>query len=438
MTTKKNAWLLFAAVNVALAGEGAVPGGMPRLDHVFVIMMENHGYGQVVNNPNTPFINDLAGLANTATNYFAIGHPSLTNYLEVVGGSNFGVRSDHSPDWHNLSCTTNLSSATANTDTPSSGNVCPIWGTGTDAETPAVDTTNETSGPPGLNDIDGTQSVAAASGTSGKTIADQLAESGRTWKSYQESLPPQGADNVNTSDGVFTNNTNFAAIMPALTPALSSSDVVSLYAAKHNPFVYFRSIQEGDQPGSDLTNVVGFEGAGGLYADLASGSVPTFSFIAPNQCNDQHGRGNAGAFCAYDPNDDGAQAGLNPALMQLGDVAVRRIVTAIKQSPAWSQGQNAIVVLWDENDYSAAPNTNQVLLIVDTNYGSHGVTSNTMYNHFSLLKSIEGGLGLPCLNHACDSSVNVMSDLFGTSYSSSGASAAAALRDPAIRWKMKP
>jgi hypothetical protein len=29
-----------------------------------------------------------------------------------------------------------------------------------------------------------------------------------------------------------------------------------------------------------------------------------------------------------------------------------------------------------------------------------------------LLKSIEAGLGLPCLNHACDSDVNVMSDLF--------------------------
>jgi len=161
---------------------------------------------------------------------------------------------------------------------------------------------------------------------------------------------------------------------------------------------------------------VGFEGPGGLYADLASGSVPAYSFIAPNQCNDQHGRGNAGPFCNYDPNDNGTQAGLNPALMRLGDVAVRRIVTAIKDSPVWKQGQNAIVVLWDEDDYSVSPITNNVLLIVDTNYGSHGVQSGTFYTHFSLLKSIEGGLGLPCLNHACDSDVNVMSDLFGNTY----------------------
>ena len=54
---------------------------------------------------------------------------------------------------------------------------------------------------------------------------------------------------------------------------------------------------------------------------------------------------------------------------------MQRIVTAIKASPAWSEGHNAIVVVWDENDYSTAPNTNQVLLIVDTNYGAHGVNS---------------------------------------------------------------
>jgi hypothetical protein len=423
--------------SIVFAAEGPVPVGVPRLDHVFVVMMENHGYGQVVNNPNMPFVNDMANLANTAGNYFAIAHPSLTNYLEVVGGSNFGVHSDNSPDWHNLGCTTNLSSGVANTDTPSSSNVCPIAGTGTDAATPAVDTTNETSGPPGLNNIDGTQSIAAAANTSGKTIADQLAALGRTWKSYQESLPVQGADLLNTSDGFYTNNTNFSAIMGTFTPPLTSSDLVALYAVKHNPFVYFRSIQEGDQPGSDLRNVVGFDGPGGLYADLASGSVPAYSFVVPNQCNDQHGRGNAGAVCAYDLSTTaGTQTGLNPALMYRGDVAVRQIVTAIKSSPVWSQGQNAIVVLWDENDYSIAPVINQVLLIVDTNYGSHGVQSSNYYNHFSLLKTIEGGMGLPCLNHACDSDVAVMSDLFGNT--SGQRLSSVGPHDPAVRRIVHP
>jgi hypothetical protein len=39
---------------------------------------------------------------------------------------------------------------------------------------------------------------------------------------------------------------------------------------------------------------------------------------------------------------------------------------------------------WDENDYSAAPSTNQVLTIVDTNYDLHGVNSNQFFAHFSL------------------------------------------------------
>ena len=58
------------------------------------------------------------------------------------------------------------------------------------------------------------------------------------------------------------------------------------------------------------------------------------------------------------------------------------------------------------------PNVNQVILVVDTNYGDHGVQSAKRYTHFSLLKSLEAGFGLPCLNHACDESVKVMSDLF--------------------------
>src|ERR1039457_5853544 len=118
-------FLSLVTAGCALAAEGPVPTGMPNLDRVWVVMMENHGYGQVVNNPNLPYIDDLANLANTATNYFAVAHPSLTNYLEVVGGSNFGVLSDNNPDWHDFSCTTNLASGTAATDNPPTPNICP-------------------------------------------------------------------------------------------------------------------------------------------------------------------------------------------------------------------------------------------------------------------------------------------------------------------------
>ena len=399
--------LVLALAGTTFAAEGRVPKGVPHLDHVFIIMMENHGYSQIINNPSAPFANQYAKSANSATNYFAIGHPSSTNYLEIVGGSNFGVRSDNAPDWHNGNCTPNLGPPpSTNLDNPNSGNVCPIAGHGTDAATPAIDDNNECPStapcPPGQISIDGS-SIPAASNIVGKTIGDQVAEHGGRWKSYQESLPPTGADRIAYSDGFFTDVTS-----PP--PALGS--LLKLYAAKHNPFVYFQSVQEGHDPHNSLANVVGFEGKGGLYDDLSSGRVPDLSFIAPNQCNDQHGRGNGGSQCAFDPVTVGSQAGLNPALIYVGDLTLRTLVLAIHHSPAWQRGRNAIVVVWDENDYSLVPNLNQVLTIVDTNYGRHGVTSSRFYTHFSLLKSIESGLGLPCLNHACEESTQVMSDLF--------------------------
>jgi hypothetical protein len=408
--------LAAALTSPVFAAEGPVPHGISHLDHVFVIMMENHGYSQILDNPNAPFLNQYAQSANLATNYFAIAHPSLTNYLEVVGGSNFGVLSDNNPDWHNASCSTNLATGVAATDNPPTGNICPIAGSGTDAETPAIDYTNETQGPPGEINIDGVTSIAAESNIVGKTIADQLVARHRSWKAYEESLPPEGADGINYADGFYSNLTDFSAILPPLNPPLTSNDIVALYAAKHAPFVYFRNVQRGDDRDNSLNNIVDFEGSDGLFADLREQHVPTFSFIAPNQCNDQHGRGNAGAFCNFDPSDDGSQEGLNPALIYRGDVTAKRIVDAIHDSPVWRHGRNAIVLLWDENDYSLAPNINQVMTIVETNYGRDAVQSNQFYTHYSLLKTLEGGFNLPCLNHACDANVATMSDLFADSH----------------------
>ena len=401
------AGLALTAATGVLADEGAVPEGVGRLDHVFLIMMENHGYAEVIGNPSMPFLNDFANSGALATNYFAVAHPSLTNYLEIVGGSNFGVLNDHSPDWHNTSCQTNLATGMPSLDEGSYPAICPIQGHGTDAATPAIDTSNLEGNNPGpVNNIDGVASYAAAP-TVGKTIAHQLVEAGRTWKAYEESLPPSGADGVNTADGLFSN------VNPPSTVSIGDG-VVGLYAVKHNPFAYFLDVQQNTGSKLSLGNIVGFDGANGLVADLASGRVPNFAYIVPNQCNDQHGRSGAGPQCDYDPSDVGTLVGLNPALMYQGDVALRNIVTSIKQSPAWSRGRNAIVIVWDESDYSNAPITNQVTLAVQTNDGwNAGQKSKHFYTHFSLLKSLEAGFGLPCLNHACDSNTAVMSDVFG-------------------------
>ena len=59
--------------------------------HVFVIVMENLGYSAALSTPS------IAALANRwayASNYYATSHPSLPNYLSLIGGSTFGVTSD--------------------------------------------------------------------------------------------------------------------------------------------------------------------------------------------------------------------------------------------------------------------------------------------------------------------------------------------------------
>jgi hypothetical protein len=410
------------AVVGANAAQGPVPAGIPQLDHVFVVMMENHAYGQIAGNPQAPFINSLMAKANLATQYYAIAHPSSTNYLEVVGGSNFNNLSDQYPDWHDASCKPNIvPGQPTNTDSPSTGTVCPITGQGgTDAATPATDPTmNETSTPP-LTNIDGKRSIAPRTDIEGITIADQLVAAGKTWKSYQEGLPVTGADGVNVSDGYYviggnnaggTNVTSdFAALSTTGNP-VTSADVVFLYAVKHNPFAYFASVQEGQNPELSLHRIVSFDGQKGLYADLKSGTVPNLAFIAPNQCDDMHGRGNGTAFCNFDADDNGTQTGLNPSLIMQGDLAVQRIVSAIKASPVWHDSRSAIVVLWDENDYSTST-INQVVFIVDTNYGDHHIQSARFFDHYSLTKTLDAAFRLPCLNHACDAGVDVMSELF--------------------------
>ena len=409
------------AAGAAHAEQGPVPKGIPRLDHVFVIMMENHAYAQIAGNPQAPFINSLMSKANLAQNYFAIAHPSSTNYLEVLGGSNFNKLSDQYPDWHNTKCTPNIVPGQAtNTDTPNSGLFCPIAGNGTDAAAPAVDNSmNETTTPP-LTNINGSLSIPASTKIDGISIADQLVRAGKSWKSYQEGLPIQGADGVNVSDGFYVIggpnaagvnvSTNFNALSTTGNP-VSASDIVYLYAVKHNPFAYFASVQEGKDRALSLDRVVSFEGQHGLYADLKAGHVPDLAFIAPNQCEDMHGRSNGTAFCNFDADDNGTQTGLNPTLILQGDLAVQRIVTAIKASPVWQDSRSAIVILWDENDYSRIT-SNQVVTIVDTNYGDHGVQSAKFYDHYSLTKTLDGAFRLPCLNHACDAGVEVMADLF--------------------------
>ncbi|MCX2748903.1 hypothetical protein OOZ51_13935 [Arthrobacter sp. MI7-26] len=332
-------------------------------DHVFVIMMENHGYDQVIGNiADAPYINTLAQRYNTAADYHGVTHPSLPNYLATISGSTQGI-------WDDCKAGADVKCAPeefvpGSSDTGATGLLTPAQ-------------------------------VASASATphmfSGKTIVDQLENKGLSWKAYMENLPSTGSQ------------VEYA-------PTIGST-TVKLYAQKHNPFMYFSDI---NYPGSPrLQNIVPMEN--NLKADLASGSVPNFVWISPNQCHDMHGISPSGAALIGLPQCGYPDSGLDHGAIQLGDAYLKQTVQQIMDSPTWKTTKSSIVLAWDENDYSGStggPGSpvgqngavlgggHAPMIVINSSDGPHKTTSQ-LSDHYTLLSTIEHLWHLGCLANTC-------------------------------------
>jgi phosphatidylinositol-3-phosphatase len=79
-----------AGGSVASSASPATIG--PR--HVWLIVMENRSYGQVIGAADAPFLNAFAARYGLATDYHAVARPSLPNYLALISGSTQGVTDD--------------------------------------------------------------------------------------------------------------------------------------------------------------------------------------------------------------------------------------------------------------------------------------------------------------------------------------------------------
>lgn len=73
----------------------------PRYSHVIWIVMENYGYGSVIG-PGAPYLDGLARACGLATNYRAVAHPSLPNYLAMISGTTDGIVDDAEPSAHHI------------------------------------------------------------------------------------------------------------------------------------------------------------------------------------------------------------------------------------------------------------------------------------------------------------------------------------------------
>jgi hypothetical protein len=64
------------------------------VSHVVLVVEENHEFGQIIGSRQAPFLNRLATKGTLLTSYYAIGHPSLPNYIALVAGDPLGIHSD--------------------------------------------------------------------------------------------------------------------------------------------------------------------------------------------------------------------------------------------------------------------------------------------------------------------------------------------------------
>src|SRR5260370_9916560 len=107
---------------------------------VFLIMMENHNWSDIKNNPSAPYINHtLLPMASYAEQYFNPpgNHPSEPNYLWLEAGTNFGIYNDADPYANHQSTSLHLVTLLNNAHISwksyqegISGTDCPLTGNG--------------------------------------------------------------------------------------------------------------------------------------------------------------------------------------------------------------------------------------------------------------------------------------------------------------------
>lgn len=97
---------LLVCIGLAACGSSASPGALldlprspapmsrsPR-SHFVVIVLENRELGEVIGSGSAPYVDALARRGTLASDYHAIGHPSLPNYIALLAGDTLGIASD--------------------------------------------------------------------------------------------------------------------------------------------------------------------------------------------------------------------------------------------------------------------------------------------------------------------------------------------------------
>lgn len=83
--------------DVPRKASSSAPTTIPRLEHIWVFVMGSEAYEGVIGNVAAPYTNQLATAYGVASDYYAVDHPSLPNYLAMIAGSTKGCTTDTCP-----------------------------------------------------------------------------------------------------------------------------------------------------------------------------------------------------------------------------------------------------------------------------------------------------------------------------------------------------
>lgn len=188
-------------------------------------------------------------------------------------------------------------------------------------------------------------------------LAKQLWRAGLSWHVYEQDYPGNCSRTSAARGGV------------------DLVGVAGWYARKHNPAISFRNIARHPNRCANITSLASFDPG-----------AANFEMIVPNTKNDMH---------------SGTTA--------QGDAFLQAFVPLITNSPVFAH--SLLVITWDEGSTHKGGGGHVVTIVISPLLKSPGIQSSVPHNHYSLLRTIEAGLGLPCLRKACRA--NDLAEFFG-------------------------
>jgi phosphatidylinositol-3-phosphatase len=171
----------------------------------------------------------------------------------------------------------------------------------------------------------------------GKSLADTVEASGRTWKTYAEGLPAPGFL------GPFNGR----------------------YAKKHNPFAYFRGIADDPARRARLVPL------SQLGRDVRAGALPSFSLVVPDLCHSMHD-------CS----------------VAVGDAWLRSQIVKFVKFP-----NTVVFVVFDEGSTSIGGGGHTAALAIGRAVRP-GSRFTRVTGHYGILRTIEQAWGLPLLGRS--------------------------------------